>query len=83
MGTDIIRILHIKAQLLIQIKEGYLMGLKATGLRTIVISGALCMEIIVGSYGVNLALADNNDENTNSAPKYQVNESGQTYGSIT
>ncbi len=53
------------------------MGMQATGLRIIAISSALCVGIIVGSYGVNLVMA----ENTNSAPKYQVNENGETYGS--
>jgi len=57
------------------------MGLKAKGLRTIAIGSTLCLGIIVGSWGVNLAFAKNNNDNTSSAPKYQVNESGQTYGS--
>lgn len=57
------------------------MGFKSIGLRTIIISSTLCIGIVVGSYGVNLALAENNKENTNSAPKYKVNENGQTYGS--
>jgi hypothetical protein len=56
------------------------MGLRSAGLRFLAICIALCVGIMIGSYGVNLALAQNNNEN-NSAPKYQVNESGQTYGS--
>jgi len=55
------------------------MGLKAKGLRIIAIGTVLGLGIIVGSLGVNLATANN--DNTPSAPKYQVNENGQTYGS--